>query len=162
MYIHEIEDKKIIVNKDLGKMARKSTKVPYKGMKPSNIPDKAWLAVIESWQNGLSDREAAFRASREGDAHILESDIKGWIKKNPDIADLKEHLSADLISSAKLTIAEQLKKGDVKTAKWYLERKAANEFSSKAAIQFEGAVTDLTLEEKDKALKEMWEKFKDE
>lgn len=143
-------------------MARKSSKVPYKGMKPTNISDKAWSAVIESWQNGLSDREAAFRASREGDAHIMESDIKHWIKKNPDIADLKEHLQAELISASKLVIADQIKRGDIKTAKWYLERKAANEFSSKAAVQFEGAVVDLTLEEKDKALKEMWEKFNNE
>ena len=143
-------------------MARKSTKVPFIGMKPTKVPDKAWSAVVDSWQNGLSDREAAFRASKEGEAHILESDIKKWIKDNPDIADLKEHLQADLISSAKLTIAEQLHKGDIKTAKWYLERKAANEFSTKAAIQFEGAVTELTLEEKEKALKEMWEKFDNE
>lgn len=143
-------------------MARKSVKTPYSGMKPANIPNEAWVAVIEAWQNGLSDREAAFRASREGYAHIMESDIKNWIKINPDIADLKEHLQADLISSSKLLISDAIKGGDVKTAKWYLERKAANEFSSKAAIQFEGAVAELTLEEKEKALKQIWEKFDNE
>lgn len=141
-------------------MAKK--KVPFIGMKPKKVPDEAWRAVVDSWQNGLSDREAAFRASKEGEAHIVESDIKQWIKDNPDIADLKEHLQAELISTAKLTIASQLKKGDIKTTKWYLERKAANEFSSKAAVQFEGAVVGLTLEDKEKALKEMWEKFDNE
>ena len=84
--------------------------------------------------NGLSDREAAFRASREG----------------------------DLISTAKMTVSKSLKKGDIKTAKWYLERKAADEFSTKSAVAFEGGVIELSLEEKEKALKELVEKFDNE
>ena len=144
-------------------MAIKNEKdVPFKGLKPIEVNDAVWTAVIESWENGLSDREAAFRASREGDVRVKESDIKMWMKEDPDIADLKEHLQAQLISNAKLLISDAINEGDVKTAKWYLERKAANEFSSKAAVSFENAVVELTLEDKEKALKEMVKKFRDE
>ena len=133
--------------------------VPYRGLKPKSVSDEAWTIIVEAWENGLSDREASFRASKEGNVRIKESDIKKWMKDNPDIADLKEHLQVQLIGNAKLLISESIRNGDVKTAKWYLERKASNEFSTKSAVAFEGAVVELTLEEKEKALKEMWEKF---
>ena len=136
--------------------------VPFRGLKPIEVSDSAWIAVIESWENGLSDREASFRASREGNVRVKESDIKMWMKEDPDIADLKEHLQAQLISSAKLLISDAIKDGDIRTAKWYLERKASNEFSTKSAVNFENAVVELTLEDKEKALKDMIKKFHDE
>lgn len=140
----------------------KNIEVPFRGLKPIEVSDSAWIAVIESWENGLSDREASFRASREGNVRVKESDIKLWMKEDPDIADLKEHLQAQLISSAKLLISDAIKDGDVRTAKWYLERKASNEFSTKSAVNFENAVVELTLEDKEKALKDMIKKFHDE
>lgn len=140
----------------------RAKKIPYVAMKPAEVDDEAWRAVIEAWTNGLSDREAAFRASRYGDVHLTEADIKTWIKDNKDIAELKEYLHADLISEAKLTIADAIKNKDLKTVKWYLERKAANEFSTKAAVSFEGAVVELTLADKEKALDELMEKFDNE
>lgn len=140
----------------------KTKEVPYKGMKPENVSDKAWCSVIEAWTNGLSDREASFRASKYDDVRLTEADIKGWIKSNPDISELKEYLYADLVSEAKLTIAEAIKAKDIKTVKWYLERKASNEFSSKASLAFENAVVELTLADKEKALDELMEKFDNE
>ena len=63
----------------------------------------------------------------------------------------------------KIWIAETLRdrsdKENVKTARWYLERKAADEFSTKQAVAFEGAVIELSLEEKEKKLKELVEEF---
>ena len=134
-------------------------KTPFRGLKPKGVGDKTWTAVIEAWQNGLSDREAAFRASRNADVHIRESEIKQWIKDNPDIGELRDHFHSELLSEAKLTIAKKIAEGDVRTAKWYLERKAADEFSTKAAVAFEGGAIELSLEEKERKLQELVDKF---
>lgn len=135
-------------------------KVPFIQYKPKKVKDATWRAVVEAWENGLSDREAAFRASKLDDADaITAEDIRKWCKNDPGIGELRANLQSDLLSSAKLTVADALREGDVKTAKWYLERKAADEFSTKQAVAFEGAVVELSLEEKEKALKEMMEQF---
>lgn len=136
-----------------------TNKTPFMSLKPKDINNAAWRLVIESWENGLSDREAAFRASRRSCSYVSESHIKQWIKDNPAIGELKERLQSDLLSEAKLTISDSIRHGDVRTAKWYLERKAANEFSTKAAIAFEGAAVELTLEEKERKMQEFMEGF---
>ena len=145
-------------------MAKKETKNKGKflALKPQGVTEEAWFAVIEAWENGLSDREAAFRASREGEALFTASEIKGWIKQNPEIGELRAYLQDDLISTAKMTVSKSLKKGDIKTAKWYLERKAADEFSTKSAVAFEGGVIELTMEDKEKALNDLVEKYESE
>lgn len=133
-------------------------KTAYAGLKPKEIKDATWRAVIEAWENGLSNQEAAYRASKYGE-YITAKDIAGWIKDNPEIGNLKAMLEADLRSAAKLTVAEAIKDGDVKTSKWYLERKAADEFSTRASIEFENAVVALTLDDKEEALKQYVENF---
>ena len=139
-------------------MAKKK-KGKFLALKPAYVSEEAWFAVIEAWENGLSDREAAFRASREGEALFTATDIKKWIKENPEIGELRGYLMDDLISPAKLNVSKSLKNGSVQTSKWYLERKAADEFSTKSAVAFEGAVVALSLEEKEKALNEMLKDF---
>lgn len=135
------------------------TKVPYAGLKPKELKSASWAAIVEAWENGLSDREAAFRASRNASDHIKESDIKRWIKENPDIGDLRDYLHSDILSTAKLNIVDRIREGDVRTAKWYLERKAADEFSTKAAVAFEGAAIELSLEDKEKQIEEFMKQF---
>lgn len=135
----------------------------YRELKPKEIKDATWETIIEAWENGLSDREAAFRASKLGFNSVKAEDIRRWCKENPEIGELRANLLSDLLSSAKLVIAENLRDKDskeqVKTARWYLERKAADEFSTKSAVAFEGAVVELSLEEKERKLKELVEAF---
>lgn len=132
-------------------------KTPFASYKPKKIKDATWRAVVDAWENGLSDREAAFRASRY--EPITVEDIKGWIKDDPKVGELKAMLEAELRSAAKYTVADAIKDGDVKTSKWYLERKAADEFSTRSSIEFENAVVALTLDEKEDALKRMIDNF---
>lgn len=134
-------------------------KVPYKAIKPKNMPDKAWTEIITAWENGLSDREASFRASREADVYITETELKELVASDPRIADIRDFLHTDIVSQAKLNIAQSLREGSVSTSKWYLERKAADEFSTKAAVAFEGAVVELTMEEKQKEIDKLLEDF---
>lgn len=133
---------------------------PFLKYKPKEVKDAVWEIVIEAWENGLSDREASFRASRATGEDVRADDIRQWIKDDPEIGELRASLQSDLLSSAKLTVADALREGDVKTAKWYLERKAADEFSTKQAVAFEGAVVELSLEEKERKLNEMVEKYR--
>lgn len=129
-------------------------KVPYIGIKPPNVREKVWIAVVDAWENGLSDREASFRASRDSGIFIKESEIKQWRKDYPDVDALRDFLHSDITSNAKLVIREAIREGSVSTSKWYLERKAPDEFSSKSAIAFEGAAVELSMEDKKEKMAE--------
>ena len=143
-------------------------KVPFIKYKPKRIKDATWRLLIEAWENGLSDREAAFRIQKHNAEHddaddITAENIRVWCKEIPEVGELRANLQSALLSSAKLTVAATLKSGKgrdaIQTARWYLERKAADEFSTKSAVAFEGAVIKLSLEDKEKALQEMVDKF---
>lgn len=128
-------------------------------IKPENMTPLTWELVVNAWENGLSDREAAFYASLKGDTEISAEELRQICKDYPEVGELKANLQSALCSEAKLAVADSLRDRDVKTAKWYLERKAADEFSTKQAVAFEGAAIELSLEDKEKKLKEIVENF---
>ena len=138
-------------------MSRRKT--PYSALRPKHINEAAWREVVSSWEDGLSDREAAFRASREGDILITEADLKEILEKNTQIADLKDYLQSDVIAMAKSNIAGSIREGSVSTSKWLLERKAANEYSTKASVNFEKAVIGLTIAEKEEEMTKFLDGF---
>lgn len=136
-------------------------KIPYKDLKPKKVDDEVWTYVVEAWENGLSDREAAFYASKKTQSMVKPSDIASWKKQNPEIGELQAFLEVSLRSESKMVVSDAIKGGKYKVAQWYLERKAADEFSTKSAVAFEGAVVELTMEEKEQELKKLVEKFED-
>ena len=136
-------------------------KIPYRNIKPNDVSDAVWISVVGSWENGLSDREAAFIATRDTGEMVKASDIAKWKKNDPEVAELQAFLEVALRADAKLNVKDAIKAGKTKASQWYLERKAADEFSTKSAVAFEGAVVELSLEEKEKALKELVETFGD-
>lgn len=135
----------------------------FMNKKPKDIDASVWETVVEAWENGLSDNEAAFRVQKLLGIDLKAEEIRKWCKEYPEVGELRASLLNDLLTSAKLVIAETLRdpgnKEQVKTARWYAERKGADEFSTKQAVAFEGAVVELSLEEKEKALKELVEQF---
>lgn len=134
--------------------------VPFIKFKPNELNDATWRALIEAWSNGFSDREAAFYVCKQnGASDMTAQEIMELKVKHPDVGDLEVSLKSDLLAMSKMTIADALREGDIKTAKWYAERKGADEFSTKQAVALEGAVIELSIEDKEKALKEMVEKF---
>ena len=128
-------------------------------LKPDGISDEAWAEIVSAWQNGLSDREAAFRACSVSGKNIKESDIKRWCKEDSAIAYIRDFSQSKILTMAKLTILEKISEGDVATAKWYLERKAADEFSTKAQVKFEGDAIELSIEDKERKMQEFMERF---
>lgn len=133
--------------------------IEYLSYKPARIPEKAWGILINAWENGLSDREAAFRMSKDDGFYITEKEIRNILDGNPKLADLKEFIKSDLVSRAKLNLAESIRGGSISTTKWYLERKAPDEFSSKAAVALEGAIVQVSMEEKQAEMNKFLEKF---
>lgn len=132
----------------------------YLGLKPKDVKEDVWCAVIEAWKNGLSDREAAFRASAYTEIQVKASDIQTWKRENSDIKELCEMLKDDIKATAKINVKNLLDNGDDKTSRWYLEHRCPEEFSTKAAVAFEGAAIEVSLDDKDKALKELVEQYK--
>lgn len=137
-------------------------KVPYRGLKPKEMRDSVWVRIVEAWKNDLSDREAAFYASEISDVHIKESDIKEMLHDYPEIEELKLNLQDGLITKAKMNVSDYVEAKDKSMTKWLLERKRAEEYSTKSAVAFEGAVVELTIEEKRKKLDDMLKDFGDE
>lgn len=139
-------------------MARKKES-NYIAFKPKDMPEEAWKILVDAWENGLSDREASFRMSRDDGYYITEKEIRNYLDANPRMADLRDFLRADLVSKAKMNIAEAIREGSVSTTKWYLERKAPDEFSSKAAVALEGAIVQVSMEEKQAEMDKFLEGF---
>ena len=131
--------------------------------KPEKVATDVWETVIEAWENGLSDNEAAFRVQKLLGIDLKADEIRQWCKDFPEVGELRASLQNDLLSDTKLVIAKTIRddknKEQIKTARWYAERKGADEFSTKSAVAFEGAVVELSLAEKEKALEEKMAEF---
>lgn len=134
--------------------------VPFSRYKPKKLNDAAWRALVEAWENGLSDREAAFYVEKNTGTPLSSTEIQEICVDNPETGELRAMLLSDLLTASKMTIAKSIKKGDVRTAKWYAERKGADEFSTKQAVALEGAVVELSIEDKRKAAQEFVEQMK--
>lgn len=128
--------------------------IPYAAYKPLGMKDEAWRQIIEAWRNGLSDREAAFMASEATGVYIKESELKEMVEADPDLERLRDDLGSQLLSRAKMNVADAINANDKTMTRWLLEKKSPNEYASKSAIAFEGAVVELTIEEKQKMVDE--------
>ena len=141
------------------KKTDKIEQAEYLAYKPEELSKAAWKEIIDAWKDGLSDREASFRASRaEGDL-ITEAELKEFVASHPEVADLRDYLHSDVLMMAKENIANSIREGSVSTAKWLLERKAANEYSTKASVNFENAVIGLTMAEKEEEMEKFLDSF---
>ncbi len=91
----------------------------------------------ELFAKGLSDREACLIAD------IHPSTLYDYCNINPEFAERKELLKEQIKTRAKLNVAEAINNNDIDMSKWYLERKAKDEFSTKQEIQadIDGDVT---------------------
>lgn len=77
---------------------------------------------------GLSDREACLIAD------ITPSTLYDYCNLNPEFAERKEMLKEKTKTQAKLNVAEAIENKDMDMSKWYLERKAKDEFSTKQIL----------------------------
>lgn len=84
--------------------------------------------LSEAFKLGCTNREACFYAD------IGESTYYDFLKEHPEYSD-KFNMYKDYEKiQARLVVHKALEKGDRDMAKWYLERKAKDEFSTKQEI----------------------------
>ena len=87
---------------------------------------------------GLTDREACLIAN------IHPSTLYDYCSANPEFAERKELLKDKPKITAKLNVAEAIESHDIDMSKWYLERKAKDEFSAKQIIDAD-VTTDVSI-----------------
>ena len=95
----------------------------------------------QAWSMGCSDVEACLHAD------ISKQTLYDYQAKHPEFVDRKERLKEMLVLKARTVIADALNRKDENTAKWYLERKARKEFSTRQEVTGEdGAPLVPTIE----------------
>lgn len=90
------------------------------------IIDKDTLQKLEyGFSIGCGDVEACLYAG------ISKSTLYNYQRENPDFVNRKEQLKDNVVLKARLAVESAIEKGDAATARWYLERKRKEEFSTK-------------------------------
>lgn len=102
--------------------------------RPTVMTEETLKKLTFAFSKGLSDEEASLFAE------ITPQTLYNYCHANPEFFERKELLKNKPKMQAKLNISENIENGDVDTSKWYLERKAKNEFSTKQETAIEGAV----------------------
>lgn len=97
------------------------------GRKP--VIDDVTLQKLENaFSLGATDGEACFQAG------IAPATLYNYQNAHPEYVERKNQLKDRMIFKARSVIAEALNNKDKEVAKWYLERKAKNEFSTRQEL----------------------------
>ena len=104
---------------------RKAPEDKQKAGRPTVMTQDVVNKLEQAWSMGCSDVEACLHAD------ISKQTLYDYQAKHPEFVDRKERLKEMLVLKARTVIADALNRKDENTAKWYLERKAKNEFSTK-------------------------------
>lgn len=105
--------------------------------RPTVMTDEMIGKLEVLFAKGLSDREACVIAN------IDPSTLYDYCNKNPEFTERKEELKKHPTAKARLNVVEAIENGDKETSKWWLERKAKAEFSTKTEIDGSLQVTKL-------------------
>ena len=93
--------------------------------RPRAIGEKELQKLEEAFKIGCNNREACFYAD------VAESTFYDFLKEYPDFSEKIDIWKSYEKIQARLVVHNALKRNDRDMAKWYLERKAKDEFSTK-------------------------------
>lgn len=96
--------------------------------RPRAITPKKLEKLEEAFKLGCTNTEACFYAD------VAESTFYDFLKEYPEYSDKIKMWKEYQKIQARLAVHQALKRGDKDMAKWYLERKAKDEFSIKQEI----------------------------
>jgi hypothetical protein len=99
--------------------------------RPTVMTEAVLNKLTFAFSRGLSDREACLYAN------ISTTTLYDYCNDNPEFAEQKELLKDQPKMKAKLNVSEAIENKDFDISKWYLERKAKDEFSTKQTIDGE-------------------------
>lgn len=111
---------------------RKDPKDKKTAGRPTVMTSDVVSKLEQAFSMGCSDLEACLFAN------ISKQALYDYQAKHPEFADRKAMLKETLILKARSVIATSLNNKDENTAKWYLERKRKEEFSTKVENHFSG------------------------
>lgn len=93
--------------------------------RPTVMTPETLTNLEQAFSLGCTDMEACFFAN------IGKSALYNYQKEHPEFAERKEALKEKMIFAARTVIANSLADNDKDTAKWLLERKRKQEFSTR-------------------------------
>ena len=111
---------------------RKDPKDKKTAGRPTVMTPDVVSKLEQAFSMGCSDLEACLFAN------ISKQALYDYQAKYPEFADRKAMLKETLVLKARSVIATSLNNKDENTAKWYLERKRKEEFSTKVENHFSG------------------------
>lgn len=122
-------------------MARPSKNNPNGEQISPKRNDKVISKLEDAFKMGCSNIEACLHAE------ISQRTLYRWIEEDEELKHRFEELKETVILKARKTIFDNIQ--DPQTARWLLERKKKDEFSTKIEQSIEGAVpvTELPVEE---------------
>lgn len=106
----------------------------HAGGRPKKITESVLKKLEYGFMKGLTDEQCC------NFADIAPQTLYNYCKEHPKFLERKEQLKNSPTVKAKLNIVEQIEKGDLDTSKWYLERKAKSEFSTKQELDVSAEV----------------------
>lgn len=110
-------------------MARKN-----KGGRPTVMTESTLQKLEQGFMYGFSDIEACLFAD------IAPATLYAYCQKHTEFSERKERLKEKPKMQAKINVVNAMLGNDVTTSKWYLERKAKDEFSALQGIEHSGHI----------------------
>lgn len=123
--------------------------------RPSVITPEIIDKLDYAFSIGCNDSEAISFAG------ISKSAFYNYLDKHADYKERKEALKLKPILKAKKANNDLIESGDPVHIRWYLERKKADEFSSKAEVNIDSSAS-LSLETRSQALSDFLSQFLDD
>lgn len=99
--------------------------------RPTVMTEEVIQKLEYAFMKGMTDREACIYAN------IATSTLYNYCNENPSFSERKEELKQHPTAKARLNVVEAIEKGDEDMSKWWLERKAKDEFSTKQTVDGE-------------------------
>jgi len=105
--------------------------------RPTVMTEEVVQKLEYAFMRGLTDVEACLYAN------ISRSTLHNYCEEHPEFLDRKEELKQHPTAKARLNVTEAIENGNEELSKWWLERKAKNEFSTKQEVSGDIKVTKL-------------------
>lgn len=105
--------------------------------RPTVMTEEVIQKLEYAFMRGLTDTEACLYAE------IGTSTLYNYCNENPQFMERKEALKQHPTAKARLNVTEAIENGNEELSKWWLERKAKNEFSTKQELGGEIKVAKL-------------------
>lgn len=96
--------------------------------RPTVMTEELLQKLEYAFMRGLTDVEACLYAD------IGTTTLYNYCEENPEFRERKEELKKNPTAKAKLNVYEAIESKDVDVSKWYLERRAKDEFSTKQEV----------------------------